>query len=484
MPTASDWPLVTVVVPVYGNPTALQACLASCRAHVDHRHRILVIDDAGPDGDEVERVARAELGGHPGFHFERQPQNLGFVRTCNRAARESDSTDSDLLLLNSDTVVTEGFLEEMQAVLGACDRHGACCPRSDHATILSVPGPDAHARWQALRDRLPRWSVMPTGVGFCMLIRRSIIREHGLFDEIYGRGYSEENDFCCRINRNGYSTVAANRAFVFHAGHGSFKAEDKAMQEARNAPNLQRRYPEYWPAVRDYLRWHRGAAEHFAEHLGLFAARPAVAIDASHLHAAGPAGGAYAQEIMRALPQHLASWADVSVIADTKGHGRTFDLVFVPHPVLRLRHLASINRLAPRIALTVNDEAGVRSNRLRTPEREHAFRMALRWADMVIATGALPLGRIEAYAASAGISLRASQLIDPVGDDFLESMSDVLRRLALRPVSPALEERFAACEAVDAALHAYLNDGAGATSRPWARARRWIVKRLVGRDAG
>ena len=484
MPNASDRPFVTVVVPVYGNPTVLKTCLASCRAHVDHRHRILVIDDAGPDGDAVERVARAELDGHPGFHFERQPHNLGFVRTCNRAALEIDGTDNDILLLNSDTVVTAGFLEEMQAVLAACDRHGACCPRSDHATILSVPGPEPFARWQALRERLPRWSVMPTGVGFCMLIRRSVIREHGLFDEIYGRGYSEENDFCCRINRHGYSTVAANRAFVYHAEHGSFKAQDKAEQEARNAPNLQRRYPEYWPSVRDHLHWYRGAAEHFAAHLGLPAGRPAVAIDVSRAHRADPGADAYVREILRALPQQLAPWADVTVITETTAPASTFDLVFVPHPILRLGHLAFVNRLAPRVVVTVHDEIDVRSHRQRTPEREHAFRTALRWADAVIATGAAALRRIEAYAASAGIALRESQVIEPGSDDVLQQTSDMLRRLALRPVGPKLEERFAACEAVEVALNAYLQEeDETASRRPRARVKRWMVKRLVGRDA-
>jgi GT2 family glycosyltransferase len=468
MPTPPDPPTVTIVVPVYGNPSVLQACLASCRAHVDHRHSILVIDDAGPDGDEVERVARAELSAHPGFRFERQPNNLGFVGTCNRAAQDSDATGSDLLLLNSDTVVTAGFLEEMQAVLAACDRHGACCPRSDHAAILSVPGPDAHARWLALRDRQPRWSVLPTGVGFCMLIRRSVIRSHGLFDTVYGRGYSEENDFCSRINRAGYSTVAANRAFVFHAEHGSFKSEDKTTQEARNAPELERRYPEYWPAVRDYLRWHHGAAEHFAEHLGVSAARPSVALDVT---GAKPVD-AHAREMLQALPPLLAPWADVTVVAEPTQ--RTFDIALALQPVSRLAHLARLNRLAPRIVVTAGDDTGLRSNAQRTPEREHAFRLAMRWADGVIAADASTLQRVEAYAASAGIAPPPLRATAPA------QASDMLRELAQRPVGPALEERFAACEAVEVALNAMFqtNRGGGLS----ARARRWLVKRLVGPD--
>jgi GT2 family glycosyltransferase len=60
-----------------------------------------------------------------------------------------------------------------------------------------------------------------------------VIENFGLLDERYGRGYNEENDFCSRINRFGYSAIRANRAYVFHHESQSF-GEDKKKLEKQN----------------------------------------------------------------------------------------------------------------------------------------------------------------------------------------------------------------------------------------------------------
>lgn len=97
---------------------------------------------------------------------------MGFVKTCNRAVFELDKTDHDILLLNSDTEVTEGFLEEMQSVLYLSERHGAVCPRSNRATFLTVPinatdisPEESYQIFQNIKNHLSRYNVIPTGVG-------------------------------------------------------------------------------------------------------------------------------------------------------------------------------------------------------------------------------------------------------------------------------------------------------------------------------
>ena len=87
-----------------------------------------------------------------------------------------------------------------------------------------------------------------------MLISSIVLERFGLFDEIYSPGYNEENDFVCRINRYGYSAVAANRAFVFHFETSSFGTRRRNL-EARNSQILLNRYPEYSRKIADYLRF-------------------------------------------------------------------------------------------------------------------------------------------------------------------------------------------------------------------------------------
>lgn len=183
------------------------------------------------------------------------PENLGFVRTMNKAVDEACRRGMDLLLLNSDTVVEPGALQEMAEILSTDHMIGFVNPRSNNATIATVPlrmPPDAppESILRAAQDftrRLPRLSYVPTAIGFCMLVRWSVIAEFGGFDEIYGKGYNEENDLVMRASRCGYRAVLANRAFVWHEGERSFSTAeiDRSVWEPTNRAILDARYPEY-----------------------------------------------------------------------------------------------------------------------------------------------------------------------------------------------------------------------------------------------
>ena len=66
---------------------------------------------------------------------------------------------------------------------------------------------------------------VPSGVGFCMAIPSRVIQDVGLMDPVFGRGYSEEIDWCLRSHTMGYKSVLAPSCFVYHAGSGITKAE-------------------------------------------------------------------------------------------------------------------------------------------------------------------------------------------------------------------------------------------------------------------
>src|SRR5690606_12444221 len=95
----------TVDVPAYGDPSTLIPCVESLLANVDQSvHRVLLVNDCGPQADEIEKALLTLIDGQAAFAYARNPRNLGFVGTCNRAAYELDTTDNDILFLNSDTV--------------------------------------------------------------------------------------------------------------------------------------------------------------------------------------------------------------------------------------------------------------------------------------------------------------------------------------------------------------------------------------------
>lgn len=256
---------VTIIVPVYGDWDSLQKNIAALKETLPYfsPHTVLFVNDCGPEADLFEQRIKQLIRFRRNFRYHRNEFNIGFGRTCNNAVFNLARKSDDVLLLNSDAVVTPGFLEEMQRVLYSSDRVGAVCPRSNAATIFSVPmmpepGRDlsmeeSYQIYQKIRLALPQYYYSPIAHGFCIMIRREVINKFGLFDEIYDMGYGEENDFCMRIRRKGWTCAVANRAFVFHYNARSFSLDRKTKLIETNEKVLDARYPEYRSLVVDYI---------------------------------------------------------------------------------------------------------------------------------------------------------------------------------------------------------------------------------------
>ena len=217
--------------------------------------------DYPPLAQALGQAARS-LTGLP-LRIEQNEINLGFVKTMNRAVAEAVAGGMDLIMLNSDTVVEPGAFAEMLWAARQDTMHGFVNPRSDNATIATLPlhgrlgrrrGPDAVHVYAEYTKHLPRLSYVPTAIGFCMFVRWEILAELGGFDEIYGKGYNEENDLVMRASRLGYRAVLANHAFVAHVGEASFAASPtkRDVLEQRNRAILDSRYPEYTGHTRRY----------------------------------------------------------------------------------------------------------------------------------------------------------------------------------------------------------------------------------------
>lgn len=255
---------VTIVVPVYADWRSLKICIKSLKKCVDDNNKVIFVNDCGPKAKYLRKKIKKAIAKKPNFEYFHNPGNLGFIKTCNRAVFELDNTDNDVLLLNSDTEVTPGFLEEMQTIMAGDKKVGAISPRSNNATIATVPlssamqkgikPSEAYKVWDRIAEKLPRYNQVPVAHGFCMLIRRSLIAKYGLFDEVFGKGYGEENDFCLRIKKQGYKSVLANHAFVFHLEARSFTLEAKKKLLEENSKILYKRYPTYRDSVRKYMK--------------------------------------------------------------------------------------------------------------------------------------------------------------------------------------------------------------------------------------
>lgn len=256
---------VSIIVPVYGDWESLEENIKALKKYISRssQHEVIFANDCGPEVDEIEQSILQLIQDRDDFKYHRNEKNLGFVKNCNNAVFQLADQENDILLLNSDAVVTSGFLKKMQNVLYNQPNIGAVCPRSNAATIFSVPMKPQPGRvytmmesykiYKKIKWRLPKYYISPIAHGFCMMIRREVIDKYGLFDEVYGKGYGEENDFCMRLKREGWRCAVANKAYVFHYKARSFSEERRAVEVPKNEKILDKRYPEFRQLVRDYV---------------------------------------------------------------------------------------------------------------------------------------------------------------------------------------------------------------------------------------
>jgi GT2 family glycosyltransferase/glycosyltransferase involved in cell wall biosynthesis len=245
-------PAVDVVVPVHGSAGHALACLDSVLASLRRGSRLIVIDDASPD--RTLAAALTEQARRGRILLIRHRRNHGFVQSANAGVRAA--AGHDVVLLNSDTLVAPGWLEELREVAYGSADIGTVTPFSNGARLTGYPDPvagndaldlAATRRLDALARRANgrRAIEIPIGVGFCLYIRRACLDTTGLLRaDLFAQGYGEENDFCLRARRLGWRHVCAPGVFVAHAGGQSFGAAARHLR-ARNAPLLERLHPGY-----------------------------------------------------------------------------------------------------------------------------------------------------------------------------------------------------------------------------------------------
>ena len=247
---------VDVVVCVHNALEHVQQCLSSVVARTTVDYRLIIVND-GSDATTTEWL-REFTANQAGVEIIETNGPLGYTHAANQGLRASSATN--VVLLNSDTVVPRLWLEEMLECMASDDSLGIVGPLSNAASWQSVPervGPDgrwavnnlptgynvdefAELVWLMSRRQFPRADFIN---GFCFMINRQVIDRIGYLDEEnFPRGYGEENDYCLRAKDAGFELAIADHCFVYHAKSKSFG--DAARTRLANAGGeaLQRKH--------------------------------------------------------------------------------------------------------------------------------------------------------------------------------------------------------------------------------------------------
>ncbi|MBQ6897331.1 MAG: glycosyltransferase [Oscillospiraceae bacterium] len=251
-----------IIIPIYNAYDDLQICVESILKHTDlSRHRLLLVNDASPDERISPYIKSLERENILAIENEK---NLGFSGSVNHGM--TVSKDRDVLLLNSDTIVTANWIEKIMECAYSDPAIATVTPLSNNATLCSVPDflmenkiPEGYTldQFAELVEKVSMklYPEIPVAHGFCMYIKREVIDRIGLFDaETFERGYGEENDFCYRAQQAGYYHAMCDDTYICHTGTASFISDEKQKLIDAHERVLNERYPEQNYAVALHCR--------------------------------------------------------------------------------------------------------------------------------------------------------------------------------------------------------------------------------------
>lgn len=254
--------VIDVIIPVYKSYDETLACINSVlSAPVTRKFELIVINDKSPDSELTTKLR--ELSHQARIILYENDKNLGFVKTANRGMLLHPARD--VLLLNSDTVVVNDWLDRIYAAAYQQANIGTVTPFSNNATICSFPilaEENVLPTDTELTDLDRLFSEqnhgciidIPTAVGFCMYIKRIVIEQIGVLDESkWAEGYGEENDFCLTASEYGWRHVLATDVFVQHHGSLSFGTTKKNDLIQRNLALLNQLYPDYDAQIQQFI---------------------------------------------------------------------------------------------------------------------------------------------------------------------------------------------------------------------------------------
>jgi GT2 family glycosyltransferase len=241
---------IDILLPIYNSINETKNCIESilmCTA--PEQFNLYLLDDCSP-GEQIQQLTSFYSQKYSNIFAVRNDKNLGFPGNVNNGFAISEN---DVIILNSDTLVTDNWLEILAKTVNSEESIAAAIPMSNYGIISGLPTANSTINdlfsfselvTSFQNSRESGYIEAPLLIGFCMYVKRKALKSVGLFDAAaFKRGYGEETDWCMRARKKGLKLVVAKAAYVHHLGGSSFGAEKENLQKASKAI-LLKRYPQ------------------------------------------------------------------------------------------------------------------------------------------------------------------------------------------------------------------------------------------------
>lgn len=251
---------ISIVIVNWNTRKLLLDCLASVYAMVrEMRFEVFLVDNASSDGS-VEAVREQ----YPQVNIIQNEKNLGFAAANNKALRIMQGKYA--LLLNTDTVLTEGALATLLRYMENHEEVGMACGQLLNAdgskqnsianfpsllgllcneTVLRLLFP---GRFPSKRQEYRAPIEVESCIGACLMVRKAAMDTVGLLDERYFF-FMEETDWAFAMHRAGWKSCFVPDARIYHlqgqsAGHN---VRARIMFYRARYQYFRKWFPQSWP---------------------------------------------------------------------------------------------------------------------------------------------------------------------------------------------------------------------------------------------
>ena len=250
---------VDIIIPVYNGYEYLEKLFESI-TKTNVPFRLIIVNDNSTD-ERVGSFLDTLKADFKNILLIKNVENFGFVKSVNKALREAES---HVVIMNTDVELPSVWLERLISPLYSNPSVASATPFTNSGSICSfpafnedndlLPGLTLGEIDETFKTIKPNYCEVPTGVGFCMAMNIDVIKKVGIFDEVFDKGYGEENDWCQRAVKAGYRNVVVENLFVWHKHGGTFESEEKAALLTRNKELLLKKHPHYDSDIQAFLK--------------------------------------------------------------------------------------------------------------------------------------------------------------------------------------------------------------------------------------
>ncbi len=248
MDDSSAIPKLSIVIPVHNALSQTVRCLESIFRHSSVAVSVTLVNDKS---DLFTTESLRSLAKHdPRLVLLENEENLGFLHSVNRGLdlvlNEERNLPPFVIIINSDTVVSAGWLEAFERCFKSDPTIGLATPLSNNAVNLSLRIPEglSSESFAAIIQADGKTNDYPditTAVGFCLGIRTEVLKKLGGFDNIFAPGYAEDSDYHFRVLAEGFRSVLVADCFVYHESHASFSERSQDLMR-QNRPRFDERW--------------------------------------------------------------------------------------------------------------------------------------------------------------------------------------------------------------------------------------------------